>query len=226
MRLTDEDILRPSGSLGSLSSYLSGLKDDDMVTVVTQVGRHGLFGMPGNAAHTKERQLFVEFIIGHRSPTGRTQDSSSRYHGAEYHLTSNITQIKTQSGRTTPDPDAVLELIFKKALEGHGLKPPSGSSVATWLAEDFGLKSKHGHTVIFPHKTDACAVCSSFDIDIQSLEMSIKRNMQQNEDAGSIERQANTLPCTLPYTRRAPATHAPPCCTPPAIRTPRTNSML
>ena len=71
LKLTDEEVLRP-GSLGSLSAYLATLKDDDMVTVVSQTGKHGLQGKQSNAEHVKERALFVEFIKEHRSPTGRT----------------------------------------------------------------------------------------------------------------------------------------------------------
>ena len=33
---------------------------------------------------------------------------------------SKLTAIRTQSGRTTADPDAVLECVFNKALLGRG----------------------------------------------------------------------------------------------------------
>ena len=196
LKLTDEEVLRPEGSVGSLSVYLSTLKDEDMVTVVTQVGRHGLTGKPSNGASTRERELFVDFVKEHRSPTGRTQDATGRYHGAEFYLISRLTEIKTQSGRETKDEDAVLEIAFKKALQGRSLvalekpyKPPSGTTIRTWLLEDFGIRSEHGHTTLFPHKTDACAICSSLEVDIKSVEMWLKRHGQQTSDAGSIERQ-------------------------------------
>ena len=74
-------------------------------------------------------------------------------------------------------PDAVLECVFKKALLGRAdaakLKPPSGTTVLSWLKEDFGINSEHGHTALFPHKSDACSICSSFDVDIDSIKMSI-----------------------------------------------------
>ena len=65
---------------------------------------------------------------------------------------------------------------------------PGGSSIASWLAEDFGVGSEHGHTVIFPHQTDACATCSSLKVDIQSVEASLKRHTQQTGDM-TMERQ-------------------------------------
>ena len=80
LKLTEEQVLRPDGSLGSLSTYLSTLNDEDMVNVVTQVGTHGLKGQPSNGASYRERAFFIEFIKEHRSPTRRTQDSSGRYH--------------------------------------------------------------------------------------------------------------------------------------------------
>jgi len=194
--LTNEEVIRPEGSVGSLASYLATLKDEDPVRVVSQASKHGLAGKASNGASSKERALFVEFVKEYRSPTGRTQDHTGRYHGAEYYLTSKLTTIKTQSGRNTADPDAVLECVFKKALLGRAdaakLKPPSGTTVLSWLKEDFGINSEHGHTALFPHKSDACSICSSFDVDIDSIKMSIKRHEQQTSDAGSIERQARS----------------------------------
>eukprot|EP00966_Prymnesium_polylepis_P323240 7379454-Prymnesium_polylepis.1 len=199
--LTDEEVIRPEGSLGSLATYLATLKEEDPVTVVSQAGKHGLRGQASNASSSKERALFIEFVEQHRSPTGRTQDHAGRYHGAEFYLMSKLTTIKTQSARITADPDAVLECVFKKALLGlpdaATLKPPSGTSVMAWLKEDFGVKSEHGHTVLFPHKSDACSICSSYDVDIDSTKMSIKRHEQQTSDAGSIERQARSASLRL-----------------------------
>eukprot|EP00966_Prymnesium_polylepis_P039879 925960-Prymnesium_polylepis.1 len=192
-------VVRPDGSLGSLPVYLSTLKDDDKVEVLSQVGTHGHCGRPSNGASDRERKLFREFVQEHRSPTGRTQDVSGRYHGAEFYLFSKITELKTQSGREIKDPESVLELVFRKAIQGRDLrgiqkplKAPSGSSCATWFREDFGIGCALGHTTIFPHKSDACAICSSYVIDIDSTRMSIKRHEQQTADAGSIERQVNT----------------------------------
>ena len=200
LKLSDEEVIRPDGSLGSLAQYLATLQDADQVTVISQASKHGLTGKLSNNASTAERALFCEFIKEHRAPTGRTQDHSGRYHGAEFYLTSQLTQVKTQSGRDTADPNGCLELVFRKAILGREdavsrkLKPPSGSSIRIWLDEDFGIKSEHGHTTLFPHKTDACSLCSSFDVDISSTQMFIKRHEQQTGDAGSLERQVPACP--------------------------------
>ena len=69
------------------------------------------------------------------------------------------------------------------------LTAPGGSSIASWLAEDFRVGSEQGHTVIFPHQTDACPICSSLKVDIDSVEMSIKRHEQQKDDM-TLERVA------------------------------------
>ena len=192
LKLGEEDVLRPEGSLGSLASYLQSLSDEDKVTVVSQKGKHGLAGKQSNNSSSKERALFIEFVKEHRAPTGRTRDATGRYHGAEHYMHSKIQKLKTQVGRDTPDPTVVLESVFRDALEacpGADFKAPSGSTISTWFNEDFGIRSEHGHTTLFPHKTDACAICSSFDTDISSVAMSITRHKQQTQDAGSLERQ-------------------------------------
>ena len=178
------------------------------------MGQHGLKGQKSNNSMAKERALFIQFVKNHRSPTGRTQDATGRYHGAEFYLESKLTTVRTQSGRATPDESVVLECVFNKGLAAEQLeaggaqvpyRAPSGSSIALWFAEDFGIKSEHGHTTIFPHKSDACAVCVYFDTDISSTEMSIKRHMQQSDDAGSIDRQASALSQSRPP--RSPCGH-------------------
>jgi hypothetical protein len=117
LKLSDEEVIRPEGSLGSLAQYLAALQDMDEVTIVSQAGKHGLIGCASNNASAKERALFCEFVKElYRSPTGRTKDHSGRYHGAEFYLNSRLTQIKTQSGRDSADPDGCLELVFRKAL--------------------------------------------------------------------------------------------------------------
>ena len=78
---------------------------------------------------------------------------------------------------------------FRKALEGKLLqpgekeyKPPSGTTMASWFNEDFGISSVNGHTTLFPHKTDACSVCCTFTVDLNSAKMSIQRHKQQKDD--------------------------------------------
>ena len=232
--LTDEDIVRPAGSLGSVKEYLATLKDDDSVDVLAQTGRHALCGKPSNNAKLKERALFRTFIQEHRSPTGRTQDSSGRYHGAEFYLMSRLTQVKTQPGRDTKDEDAVLECVFKKALQGRAdpltgrpdssLKPPSGTAVSGWFAEYFGIGCEFGHTTLFPHKSDACALCESWDVDINSTDMSIKRHSQQTGDM-TLERQVSFVPAILdrpflpayfPTSSFLPPSPPPPSLSPPS----------
>ena len=195
-RLTEEDLIRPADdvegadSAASHKEYLKSLGERDMLRVKVRPGAHGLTGKASNNARAEERTLFQSWVQLHRSPTGRTQDSNGRFHGAEYYLISKIKTVKTQSGRAVSNPEEVLECVFKEALasQNPNLRAPGGTAVAKWLAEDFGIGSKLGHTTIFPHQTDACATCSSIKIDLQGLEMSLKRHSQQGGDM-TLERQ-------------------------------------
>ena len=88
----------------------------------------------------------------------------------------------------------MLSQLGSHALQARdaSLKPPSGSAIVEWLRDDFGRGSDRGHTVVFPHQTDACAQCSSWKVDIASVEMSLKRHEQQGGDM-TLERQQSIL---------------------------------
>ena len=195
-KLTEEDLIRPAddaqgaGSVLPHKEYLKSLGEQDKVCVKVRPGMHGLTGKASNNARTEERALFQQWVQLHRSPTGRTKDSNGRFHGAEYYMVSKIKTVKTQSGRAVSKPEEVLECVFKAALASQSpkLRAPGGTAIAKWLAEDFGIGSELGHTTVFPHQTDACATCSSIKIDVQGLEMSLKRHLQQGGDM-TIERQ-------------------------------------
>lgn len=119
LKLTEEDVIRDEGSVGSHKHYLKGLGDEDTLTVKA-LTMHGLRGRDSNNKKKAEREAFREFVKLNRSPTGRTKDSEGRYHGAEYYLVSKITKVKTQPGRHLQgeeNPDEVLELVVKAALK-------------------------------------------------------------------------------------------------------------
>ena len=77
--------------------------------------------------------------------------------------------------------DQIVECAFAFYLESHeqDLNVPVGKAVREWFGEDFGIGSELGHTVIHPRKTDVCAFCAKVDLDIRSVDMSIKRHAMQ-----------------------------------------------
>ena len=200
LRLSEEDLIRPDGSLGTHLSHLKSLEDNATVVVLASA-RHGLCGKNSNAAKSAERVYFLEWVELHRSPTGRTKDFDGRFHGAQFHLFSKLTHIKLQSGRKNGDESTIVETAFRTALNAKelGLHAPSGSTVRTWLLEDFGIGSVRGHTSLFPHQTDACTRCSSLALDIQSVTASSKRHQQQLGDM-SVERLVSQSCSHLPMT--------------------------
>ena len=159
--LAEEDTIRPPESDGSHKEFMVQLKGQDLLEVKLQVWTHGLTGRPSNSAKVEVHKLFDDFIKEHRQLTGRTRDHTGRFHGAEYNLISKITSMKSQPGRMVRDPTEVLELVFRSALNAThpGLKAPSGTTVAQWMEDGFGIRSEHGHTTLFPHKSDAFPTC-------------------------------------------------------------------
>jgi hypothetical protein len=65
-------------------AYLASLSNDALVQVPSTVSvAHGLSGRTSNHALKKQQATFKVWIMADRSPTGRTKDSSGRFHGAE-----------------------------------------------------------------------------------------------------------------------------------------------
>lgn len=76
------------------------------------------------------------------------------------------------------------------AVRAPQLKVPCGGAVLAWFKELFDVPTApHGHTTLFPKKTDACSTCSEEDQEIRKLTGSIARHLQHVEDAGSVVRQ-------------------------------------
>ena len=206
--IKEEQTVRPEDSQGSHAQWVKALPDTEPITILSRVGQHGLAGKQSNRAKTAERKAFSEFIMAHRSDTGRTKDADGRYHGAEFFLFSKLTKLKTQSGRADGDELEILECAFGKWLINSypALNKPSGATIRIWFAEDFGVGTavtdEHGevvsggHTALYPHKSDACATCCSMVLDIQSLDQTIVRHKQQTGSAGSIERLVS---CVLDF---------------------------
>lgn len=44
---------------------------------------HGLSGKVSNHASLEQQRLFIDYVQGERTPTGRTKDDRGRSHGAE-----------------------------------------------------------------------------------------------------------------------------------------------
>jgi hypothetical protein len=65
------------------------------------------------------------------------------------------------------------------------------------MRDFFGKGSPHGHTVLHPHKTDACDTCGKLKGDIKSTEMSIKRHSQQHDQALERNLATKELEATL-----------------------------
>ena len=198
-----ERVITPVGSITPEAKYLAELADSDKVVIVSGHERfHGLAGKPSNNSRSDIQGEFITFVQAHRTPTGRTADRTGRFHGSVYFLESRFIQIKFQAGqvrdpasgemvaRNNCDSENILTLEFLKGvgIQHPGKKPVSQQTVADWFYKVFGVGSKHGHTTLHPHSTDACAECQSIAMDIKSLQMSLKRHGQQ-KDRGSVERQ-------------------------------------
>ena len=103
-------------------------------------------------------------------------------------MTSVFTDVKRRTDTATTVPDnQILELGFGQFCKENNLEPVSGNTIYNWLHEDFGIGSTNGHTTLHPRKTDACDTCVKLQIDIRSVEASIKRHMQQEDQ--TIDRQ-------------------------------------
>jgi len=97
-------------------------------------------------------------------------------------LTSLFTDIKVRKDTATKVPEKhILQLGFAQFCKENNLEPVSGNTIYNWLEEDFGIGSANGHTTLHPRKTDACDACVKFQIDINSVDASIRRHQQQHD---------------------------------------------
>jgi len=199
-------VLLPKESLLTTRKYLARLSADDDVQLTRDPNTvHGLSGCESNRRKPQSlaRTLFRKFVETNRSPTGRTPDKTGRCHGAEHYLFPQWTVLRKQRREQAGvDDSSIFTASFMKFAEATLVEmrllgkatekdtvPRDHQTIENWLREDFGCGSERGHTVLHPHSTDACATCVRFNGDIESLQASIKRHRQQN-DQGSDERQA------------------------------------
>jgi hypothetical protein len=99
-----------------------------------------------------------------------------------FYLTSVFTAIKKRTDTATKVPDnQILELGFERYCEEHRLERVSGNTIYNWLDADFGIGSSKGYTTLHPRKTDACDTCCKIALDTRSVEASIKRHSQQQD---------------------------------------------
>lgn len=185
-------IRRPDDCLLSARQYF---KASSLSTVfeVTSSDEHRLVGAPSNRAKVAERKLFQAFVRANRSPTGRTADKNGRYHGATFYLDSKWVVLR--NGRTN-DSRPSFSASFIAALEAAGYPAVHSDIPLRWLRDYFGSTMRlHGsyvssdqHTTLYPHKTDACSTCEFFSSDIRTAKQSLKRHLQQPDQA-SMQRQ-------------------------------------
>ena len=168
-----DDVLVPAEQ-GHLTQrhYLATLALTDQVMVPAHCGSgyHGLTGKEGNRALKEQHAAFVKFVENERVPTGRTKDEHGRTHGASYYLPTQLTALRLRKDMVRPVPEAqVLECAFRHHCKtlSPALRPTGGSTVARWMAQDFGPGAANGQTVLHPHKTDECELCGQIKGDIQ-----------------------------------------------------------
>ena len=201
LKLGYSDIVLPKDCNISFAPFLKSLLDTDLVTILSasRTGLHGLQGKVGNRCNLKVQQAFIDFVLGNRSPTGRTLQADGRYHGAQFFLHSRFSQIRLQQDKKRKKvkdivaKQTVLQCAFEEAMEKDPalqIHETSGSSVRAYMAQFFSINGKFGHTVLHPHSTDVCATCCSFKTDLNSSEAKLKRYQGHKEDAGSIEQIA------------------------------------
>ena len=149
---------------------------------------HGLQGRRPNNANDDARGLFIDFVKANRAPTGRTPDKYGRVHGAEYYLDARFTALRRRTSTDTTTPtEAIVSDVFIKALPAH-VRKPGFSTPETWFSELFGPMSEHGHTSIFPTKTDYCAECARINETIAHIEAQVKKHRAQSDQ--SLQRQS------------------------------------
>lgn len=185
--LHEEDVILPDDVIVSTKAYLASLQPTDMVTVLVAV-RHGLAGKESNRALKEAKESFMRFVKEHRQPTGRTLQSDGRYHGAEFYLNSNFMAIKQQTGNNRKQLPAsqVLSSAFNAAISPS--RSLGDTTIMRWFRSEFNIGSQHGHTKLFPHKSDACSRCEELLQDMRSVEASLRKHKLHVEDAGSLQR--------------------------------------
>lgn len=149
--------------------------------------------------------LFKQFVVSNRTPTGRTQDSHQRYHGAVFVLPPKMVSLRSKrelslkrqnagdSRQIIPSSHATedesLSGIFNSALksvceESNRLfKPVHPSTICRWFESAFP-KGSPEYTTLNLHNTDAFAEYAQLTGDISSLNASLKRHSQQEGDMG------------------------------------------
>lgn len=169
--------------------YLASIGDKDQVLVVLPQygGSHGLSRKPSNNTAFKLEALYKRFILANRSSTGRTKDKHGRAHGALYHLDCKFRAVKEQTGagRFNPPDENILSEVFTEHAQSHSpdLGSVAGDTQRLWLKTDFGINSEDGHTVLCPHKSDYCPKCYQFEVDEESLTMSLKFHVKQGDQS-------------------------------------------
>lgn len=185
-------IRRPDDCLLSAQQFFKSSALNTVFDVTASV-EHGLCGAPSNRTKVAERNLFVEFVRAHRSPTGRTADKNGRFHGAAFYLDSKwavLRNIKSDDTRVS------FYSSFDAALAVSGRQPVHTDIPLRWLRSLFGSTTRIGgrlapsdqHTTLYPHKTDACSTCEFFHADLRAAKQSLKRHNQQSDQA-SMQRQ-------------------------------------
>jgi len=205
-------VVVPATFIGSAFEYVASLGATGTVYVTRPASSLALVGKTSNRAkpYSRARALCRDFVLEHRSPTGRTQDVNGRYHGAEFYTDAKPQQLRLreESSRATKNKDpsnvltsVVIEYLKEEARPTVATDPPTfkiscRKSVEVWFRQDFGHRSANGHTTLHPPKTDACPTCCELDDDIASLEMALNKHRMQH-DGGTPERVPKMQRCQL-----------------------------
>lgn len=206
MRQLIEHIILPEDCVLSPKRYFEsqGMDFQFKVSRLSQ-SLHGNIGRQSNRARTLERDHFRMFVVAHRQPSGRTIHKDGRSHGAMFYLDAVFDSIRNKEDDIGQSKTSVADVFNVALREGWDrmssvkvFKPVAGSTLDTWMKEDFGSVSYRDgkripsdqFTTIYPHKTDACARCETLKASLRSLEQQRKRHKQQHDQGSLLRREA------------------------------------
>eukprot|EP00168_Porphyra_purpurea_P018079 TRINITY_DN6567_c0_g1_i8.p1 TRINITY_DN6567_c0_g1~~TRINITY_DN6567_c0_g1_i8.p1 ORF type:complete len:647 (-),score=61.99 TRINITY_DN6567_c0_g1_i8:223-2163(-) len=194
-------IKRPDDCLMSAAQYFQSSPMEALFDVVCSGAAHGLTGMPGNRTKLREREQFADFVLAHRSPTVGPLTRTAEATGGLLPEAKWVVLRPRSEADTRPS----FAASFNQALVASGRQPFHLDVPLRWLRELFGSKTRVGgshqpsddHTVLCPHKTDACAMCENLRENFRQSQQSLERHRQQSDQASLVRHDAIEGTCTL-----------------------------
>jgi len=174
-----------SPDAANIREWWNKLPETEPVQILRNDYRHGLTGKDSNRAAGLEniKKDFFEFIILHRTPSGREEGSR----GPKYFLCDSFTRIRDpkqselSQGRfqTEKEKERTLVYAFNKCQTSRERGVVAGATAERWMKE-------LPDTVIGSHKTDYCDRCAELKNEIAVISTLIRRTQQSgNVDATS-----------------------------------------